>query len=61
MGREKSLGTIIKEHEAMLDGHDKRKLKRIYEKLGAKFADAAAQLIDKEKSMLDGDWIVNER
>lgn len=59
MGREKSLETIIKEHEASLDGRDKLKVKRVYEKLGAKFAAAAAELMAKENEIA-GDWLVNE-
>jgi len=60
MAREKSLEAIIKEHEASLDGHDKLKLRRIYSKLGAKFAAAAAELMAKENEAA-GDWLVNER
>lgn len=62
MAREKSLETIIKEADG-LSKRDINKLKKIYDKLGSKFAAAAAAELSKKSSItdnIDGDWVVNE-
>ena len=63
MAREKSLETIIKEADG-LNKRDINKLKKIYDKLGSKFAAAAAVELGKKSSItdgMDGDWVVGDK
>ena len=74
MARPKSLETIIKEADG-LSKRDINKLKRIYDKLGANFAAAAAAELSKKSKVtgddygsisvsapdMGGDWVVGER